>query len=52
MLGEPCIMNCVYNNQLDALFILRLLIKVPLRVTGINSPSSGGKVYVCSKWYF
>jgi hypothetical protein len=25
MLGWPCIMNYMYNNQLDALFILSLL---------------------------
>jgi hypothetical protein len=25
MLGWPCIMNCTYNNQLDALFVLSLL---------------------------
>jgi hypothetical protein len=27
-------------------------IKITLHVSGINSPSSGGKVYVCCKWYF
>jgi hypothetical protein len=40
------IMLYVYNNQLNALFILSLLNRDASTVLGINSPLSGGKVYV------
>jgi hypothetical protein len=47
MLGWPCIMNYVYNNQLDALFILSLLSYHTSTCFGrINSPSSGGRMYI------
>jgi hypothetical protein len=41
----------VYNIQLFTLFILSLLDYIALHVPGINSPSSGGEVYLCGKWY-
>jgi hypothetical protein len=41
----------VYNNQLDALFTLGLLSYHTSTCFGrINSPSSGGGMYICCKW--
>jgi hypothetical protein len=56
MLGWPCIMNCMNNNQLDALFIFSLLSYHTSTCFGrINSPSSGGRmyiyIYIYGKWY-
>jgi hypothetical protein len=51
MLGWPCIMNYMYNNQLDALIILNLLNYHTSTCFGcINSPSSGVITYICGKW--
>jgi hypothetical protein len=47
MLGSPCNMNYMYNNQLDALFILSLLnYHTSMYFGRVNSPSSGGRMYV------
>jgi hypothetical protein len=52
MLGWPCFMNYVCNNQHDALFILILLNYYTYTCLGrINSPSSGDRMYICGKWY-
>jgi hypothetical protein len=51
MLVWPCIMNYMYNNHLDALFILGLLSHHTSKCCGrISSPSSGGRMYICGKW--
>jgi hypothetical protein len=42
---------CIITNSMHCLFLV-CWIKIPLRVSGINSRSSGGKMYVCGKWYF
>jgi hypothetical protein len=42
---DPLIM-CKITNSMPCL-ILDYWIKIPLHVSGINSPSSGGKAYVC-----
>jgi hypothetical protein len=42
----------LYNNQLHALFILSLLNYHTSSCFGhISSPSSGGRMYICGKWY-
>jgi hypothetical protein len=42
----------MYNNQLDALFILGLLNYHTSTSMGIiSSPSSGGRMYICGRWY-
>jgi hypothetical protein len=42
----------MYNIQLDAPFILSLLnYHTSARFVRINSPSSGGRMYICGKWY-
>jgi hypothetical protein len=52
MLGSPRIMNYMNNNQLDALFIFSLLsYHNSTCFERISSPSSGGKMYICGKWY-
>jgi hypothetical protein len=53
MLGWLCILNYMYNNQLDALFILSFMTYHTSTSFGnINSPSSGGRMYICGKWYW
>jgi hypothetical protein len=42
---------CIITNSMHCLFLV-YGIKIPLHVSGINSPTSGGKVCVCGKWYF
>jgi hypothetical protein len=42
---------CKITNSMHCLFLV-YWIKIPLHVSGINSPSSGVKVYICVKWYF
>jgi hypothetical protein len=42
---------CIITNSMLCLFLV-YWIKIPLHVSGVNSPSSGGKVYVCGKWYY
>jgi hypothetical protein len=45
-------MYCMYNNQIDALFNLSLLSYHTSTCFGrISSPSSGGRMYICGKWY-
>jgi hypothetical protein len=52
MLGWPCSMNFMNNNQLNALFIFSLLSYHTSKCFGRNSsPSSGGRMYICGKWY-
>jgi hypothetical protein len=51
MLGWPCVTNCMYNNQHDALFIFGLLIYHTSTCFGrISSRSSGGRMYIRGKW--
>jgi hypothetical protein len=53
MLGWPCILNYRSNNQHDALFIFSLLSCHTSTCFGrISSPSSGGRMYICGKWYW
>jgi hypothetical protein len=52
MLGWPCSLNYINNNQLDALFIFSLLSYHTSTCFGrISSPSSGGRMYICGKGY-
>jgi hypothetical protein len=52
MLGWPRILNYMNNNQPDALFIFSLLSYYTSTCFGrISSPSSGGRMYICGKWY-
>jgi hypothetical protein len=52
MLGWPCISNYMNNNQLDALFTFSLLsYHSSTCFSHISSPSSGGRMYICGKWY-
>jgi hypothetical protein len=52
MLGWPCILNYVNNNQHDALFIFSLLnYRISTYFGRISSPSSGGRMYICGKYY-
>jgi hypothetical protein len=47
MLGSPCILNYMNNNQNDALFIFSLLSYHTSTCFGrINSPPSGGRMYI------
>jgi hypothetical protein len=53
MFGWPCISNysCI-RNQHDALFIFTLLNYHASTCFGpICSPSSGGRMCICGKWY-
>jgi hypothetical protein len=50
-LYTPSIMGkkmCIITNSMHCLSLV-YWIKIPLHVLGINSPSSGGKVYVCGR---
>jgi hypothetical protein len=50
-LGWLWIMHYLCNNKLEALFILSLLnYHNSTCFRRINSPSSGGRMYICSKW--
>jgi hypothetical protein len=52
MLGWPCSLNYMNNNQLDVLFMFSLLSYHTSTSFGrIDSPSSGGRMYICGKWY-
>jgi hypothetical protein len=53
MLVWPCIMNYVYNNHLNALFILSLLNYHTSTYFGcISSPSSGARMYIYDIYIF
>jgi hypothetical protein len=48
----PCILNRTNNNQHDPLFIFSLLSYHTCTCFGrISIPSSGGRMYICGKWY-
>jgi hypothetical protein len=50
--GLPCILNYMNNDLHDALCIFRLLSYYTFAYFGrISSPSSGGRIYICGKWY-
>jgi hypothetical protein len=51
MLGWLRILSYMNNNQHDALFIFNLLNYHSTCFGHINSPSSGGRMYICGKWY-
>jgi hypothetical protein len=53
MLGWPCILNYMNNNQHDALFFFSLLSYHTSTCFGrLSSPSSGGRMYKLGKWYW
>jgi hypothetical protein len=52
LFGWPCPLNCMNNNQHDALFIFSLLsYRISTCFGRISSPSSGGRMYICGNWY-
>jgi hypothetical protein len=52
MVGWPCILNYMNSNQQDALAIFSLLSYHTSTCFGrISSPSLGGRMCVCGKWY-
>jgi hypothetical protein len=52
MLGWPCSLNYMNNNQHNALFIFSLLsYHTSTCFRHISSPSTGGTMYICGKWY-
>jgi hypothetical protein len=54
MLGWPCALNYMNNNQHDALFIFSWIIyhHTSTCFVHISSPSSVGRMYICGKMVF